>query len=169
MWTFTIREPHAPEVIGHRAVLDAVDVANVDGQVGRGDVDPLVELVEAAKVSMNIPGSGSKASGMPTRLGPLEHGRQGRGQPVHRLVLGDRVGEDARPERDALRLQFAGQVDGPAEEIDPDGPAGRVGVHQGRVVLVSRVEQVACTRLDDPGQPRPIEARSDLADLPGED
>ena len=72
------------------------------------------------------------------------------------------------PERDAFRVQCARNVDGPAQEVGTDGPAGGVGVHQGRVVLETRIEQVPCTRLDDPAHSPSVQARAHRADLASE-
>ena len=109
--------------------------------------------LEAGEGVDEHPGLGLEGDRHAGGLGLLQDRLQGSRQAVKGLAFGDRFGELPRPERDALGPQLPCQVDGPAEEVDPDGPAGRVRVHQRRVVLEPGIEQVPRPGLDDPGQP----------------
>ena len=90
-------------------------------------------------------------------------------QPIHGLLLGGRVLDLAGPERDALRVKCASDVDGPAQKVGPDGPAAGIRVHQGWVVLEPRVEQVPRPGLDNPCQSPSVQARANGGKLAGED
>src|SRR5271157_6303765 len=89
-----------------------------------------------------------------------QNGTQGVGQTIHGLLLGDRVLDLAGPERDALRVKRASDVDGPAQKVGTDSPAAGIRVHQGWVVLEPRVEQVPRPGLDNPCQSPSVQARA---------
>ena len=82
-------------------------------------------------------------------LGVLQDFRQAGDEPRKCLALPCPVVDDAGPERNAIGVQVGGDVDRPAEKIDPPGAAGRVGGHQRRLVLGARVEQEAGAGFDD--------------------
>ena len=98
---------------------------------------------------MNMPGSGSKASVMPACSAWWSRGSSACASRSIPASSVDRIGSAPGPERDAFGLEHLGQVDGAAKEVEADRAAGGVGVHQGRVVLHVRVEQIARTGLDD--------------------
>ena len=69
---------------------------------------------------MNMPGSGSKASGMPASLGMGEHRAEVR-RPAGPWPLPRRLRQEpSRPERDALRVELRERCRWPGAEIDPE-------------------------------------------------
>ena len=118
---------------------------------------------------MNMPGSGSKARVMPACSAWLSSGSSARASRSIRASSSIGIGSAAGPERDAFGVEGLGQIDGTAEEVEADRAAGGIGVHQGRIVLHARVEQVARPGLDDACHPVPIEGGPNRIDLAAED
>ena len=140
-----------------RAGFDAVDMADVDGQVEQWMANSLVELGEALE-------------------GVDEHARLGfEGEPD---VFGFRLGQDRansfaqaieglllvnvfpqnpRPKGNHRRVEPSGQVDRSAEKIDSHAAPRRIGVHQGGIVLFPRIQEKTRTGLDDSKQSAGVE------------
>ena len=159
--------PPVPEQIGDVAFLQAMDVAQVDRQLKERVAKSLVELGEALERIDEHAGLGFERQRHAGPLGVVEHRPKGLGEPVHaRLSAIARVRGPTRAKR--TRPGAIGQVDGAAEEIDPDRAAGRVGVHERRVVLQARVEQISRTGLDRPAPGHGGQGRSGPRDLTAE-
>ena len=95
----------------------------------------------------------------------LEDGAQGLRQPVHARLLARRIRARSRPERDALGVELAGDVDGTAEELDADRPTRGVRVHERGIMLEPGIEQEPGARLDHSRQTAPVEQRPDRLNL----
>ena len=110
-------------MIGDRAFLDAMDVPEVHRQVEKRVADPVIEPIKAGEGIDEHAGFGLEGQRHAREFGMPEHGPKCVGQPIHGLLLGDRVLDLAGPERDALRVKCTSDVDGPAQKVGPDSPA----------------------------------------------
>src|SRR5271166_1262447 len=157
----------AEKMIGDRAFLDAMDMPDVHRQVEKRVADLAIEPVKAGEGIDEHARFGLEGQWHAREFGMPEHGSKCVSQPIHGLLLGGRVLDLAGPERDALRVKCASDVDGPAQKVGPDGPAAGIRVHQGRVVLEPRVEQVPPPGLDNPCQSPSVQARANRGNLAG--
>ncbi|GJE41972.1 hypothetical protein AEGHOMDF_1142 [Methylobacterium soli] len=73
---------------------------------------------------------------------------------------------DPGPERDRLGFQDGADVDRPLQEADPAGARRGIGRHQGRLVLVLRIEEEAGPRLDHGAEAEALQAARHPLGLP---
>ena len=71
----------------------------------------------------------------------------------------------AGPETDALSLEFVRDVDGAAEEFEPDLSA--VGANQSGIMFLLRIEQIARAGLDDDAQLEFVEQLPEMDEIGG--
>src|SRR5271165_2433033 len=157
----------AEKMIGDRAFLNAMDVPEVHRQVEKRVADLVIEPIKAGEGIDEHAGFGLEGQWHACDLGMAQNRLQGVRQPIHGLLLGGRVLDLAGPERDALRVKLASDVDGPAQKVGTDSPAAWIRVHQGWVVLEPRVEQVPSPGLDNPCQSPSVQARANRSKLAG--
>ena len=79
------------------------------------------------------------------------HGRQTLRQPVPERFLSSHVAADPCPERDAISLQFHGDVDGALKKLNAAQALVGIGADERRLMLALRIEEVTGTGLNHAG------------------
>ena len=171
MWMFADPRAPVPQVVGDRPFFDAVDMAQIYGQSEEWVADALGRARSKRRervdehAGLGLEGQGHAAR---FRRGAARAAGQ---RPAGPCPLPRRSGRRACPTRGRRTRASRPCARSMALRRKSIRMArrARVGVHQGRVVLDSRVQQVPRPRFHDAGEPATIEARAYLVDLPGED
>ena len=82
------------------------------------------------------------------RVCVIQHVCQTAHKPRKRLALPCPVVHHARPQRHALGVELGGDIDRPAQKIDPPRPPIRVGAHQRGLMFDMWIEQEPATGFD---------------------